>query len=267
MKTTVQVFNYNDNPVSFELGDGRMMVNATQMARHFGYGKRPQFWLNNQSSKEFLAALSKARNLALADLVRVTKGGNLSGTWMHEDVAIEFARWLSPEFAIWCNDRIRELVRFGMAITPEMLLRVADNPQFVAKAIGMLRDGYVKSLALQQENVRLAVVLESQIHKVEFYDNVHRVKKALTNEKTIYLVSQIASELGMSGAELNQILAAMGIQKRRGKIWQLTHEYDGRGYSAKKRCQCGYDSEGEPLYCTFMVWTPKGREFILSLFE
>lgn len=267
MKTTLQVFSYKDNPVSFELGDGQMMINATQMARSFGYNKRPQFWLGNQSSKEFLAALSKARNLALADLVRVTKGGNLSGTWMHEDVALEFARWLSPEFCIWCNDRIKELIRFGMTITPEMLLRATENPQFVTEAINMLRDGYARSLVLQEENERLAVALESQIHKVEFYDNVHHAKKTLVKEKTIYLVSQIAAELGMSGAELNQILAAKGIQKRRGKIWLLTREYDGRGYSTKKRYQCGIDSEGGPLYCTFTAWTPKGREFILSLFE
>lgn len=32
---------------------------------------------------------------------------------MHEDVALEFARWLSPMFAIWCNDRIKELLTKG----------------------------------------------------------------------------------------------------------------------------------------------------------
>ena len=46
-----------------------------------------------------------------ADLVTVIKGGNgEQGTWMHEDVALEFARWLSPKFAIWCNRRIKELL-------------------------------------------------------------------------------------------------------------------------------------------------------------
>lgn len=34
---------------------------------------------------------------------------------MHEDVALEFARWLSPMFAIWCNDRIKELLTEGHA--------------------------------------------------------------------------------------------------------------------------------------------------------
>lgn len=36
---------------------------------------------------------------------------------MHEDVALEFARWLSPAFAIWCNDRIKELLMNGTVST------------------------------------------------------------------------------------------------------------------------------------------------------
>lgn len=114
---TNQIFQYNGTPITFQIG-GTLMVNATQMAKPFG--KQPIFWLNNQSTKEFLAQLSELRNLSSADLVRVTKGGNdkkLQGTWMHEDVALEFARWLSPAFAIWCNDRIKELLMNGTVST------------------------------------------------------------------------------------------------------------------------------------------------------
>jgi hypothetical protein len=48
-----------------------------------------------------------------AGLVIGQHGGANPGTWMHEDVAIEFARWLNPKFAIWCNDRIKEILRSG----------------------------------------------------------------------------------------------------------------------------------------------------------
>ena len=108
MEKNLKIFNYNNNSISFKVGE-TTMINATQMAKPFDNAKRPQFWLNNQQTRDFLNALSKARNLALEDLVRITKGGNNPGTWMHEDVALEFARWLSPAFAIWCNDRIKEL--------------------------------------------------------------------------------------------------------------------------------------------------------------
>jgi phage antirepressor YoqD-like protein len=87
------------------------MVNATEMAKPFG--KRPSKWLELPSTKDFLKALSDVRK---SDITLVyTKKGNFSndeeqGTWFHEDVALEFARWLSPVFAVWCNDRIKELL-------------------------------------------------------------------------------------------------------------------------------------------------------------
>jgi hypothetical protein len=40
--------------------------------------------------------ISKVRNHSLDDLVKVTRGGDNPGTWMHEDVALVFAQWLSP---------------------------------------------------------------------------------------------------------------------------------------------------------------------------
>ena len=74
------------------------MVNATQMAKPFG--KEAKHWLNNPQTKDFLDELTKVRNLTLTDLVQVKYGGKNPGTWMHKDVAMEFARWLSPAFAI-----------------------------------------------------------------------------------------------------------------------------------------------------------------------
>ena len=102
-------FTYNNNPITFKI-NGCVMISATNMAKPFGGSKRPNFWMNLQQTNGFLDALSKARILALADLVVVKKGGTNPGTWFHEDVALEFARWLSPEFAIWCNDRIKEIL-------------------------------------------------------------------------------------------------------------------------------------------------------------
>lgn len=95
----IQVFQYNGSPVTFNNGDN-VMVNATEMAKPFG--KRPADWLKTQTTKEFLDALNGVKKIVPSDLVQVVNGDN-GGTWMHEDVAMEFARWLSPKFAIWCN--------------------------------------------------------------------------------------------------------------------------------------------------------------------
>ena len=106
------------------------MVNATEMAKKFG--EIPRHWFENVETLRFINALAKSRGIkplgeipttlntkeiakVYPSFVNVVKGGNVAnitqGTWMHEDVAIDFARWLSPEFAIWCHDRIKELVK------------------------------------------------------------------------------------------------------------------------------------------------------------
>lgn len=131
-----QIFQYNGSPITFQKGDS-VMVNATQMAKPFG--KEPKFWLMNQSTTDYLNELSKVRNLTLTDLVQVTKGGNNPGTWMHEDVAMEFARWLSPAFAIWCNDRIKELLTIGMTATQPTLEQMIDNPDLVIQLATQLK--------------------------------------------------------------------------------------------------------------------------------
>lgn len=130
MKKEIKIFEYNGSNVTFSKGDS-VMVNATEMAKPFG--KLAKDWLANKSTTEFLTTLSSVRGIPLTQLV-VTKRGNTSdyeqGTWMHEDVAIEFARWLSPMFGIWCNDRVKELLTNGVVNRPmtqaEMNLSLAQ---------------------------------------------------------------------------------------------------------------------------------------------
>lgn len=91
------------------------------------FDKFPYDWLRLQSSKDFLSALVSIRGLNYEDgginyeessqFIKTIEGRN-GGTWFHEDVAIEFARWLSPLFAIWCNDRIKEILTGTMTKYP-----------------------------------------------------------------------------------------------------------------------------------------------------
>jgi hypothetical protein len=108
-------YTYEGNAIKFMV-NGAITINATQMAKPFG--KQPIEWLRYQPSKDFLDELSKLRKISLADLVQIKKGGLNSGTWFHEDVAIEFARWLSPRFGIWCNDRVKEILQGQVIIYP-----------------------------------------------------------------------------------------------------------------------------------------------------
>nr|DAM88019.1 MAG TPA: KilA protein [Caudoviricetes sp.] len=145
-----QIFQYNGSPITFQKGDS-VMVNATEMAKPFG--KLAKDWLSNKSTKEFLSTLSAVRTIPLTDLVEIKQGGNSEqGTWMHEDVALEFARWLSPAFAIWCNDRIKELLKTGVTT-------VSNDDEAIAYAMQVLNRRLEQAKAekqqLEQQNAKL----------------------------------------------------------------------------------------------------------------
>ena len=85
----LEKFNYNGNEITFQLGNGDTMVNATEMAKPFG--KNVWKWLELPSTKKYIGALSENRSLAENELITSVKGGNkpeLRGNWLHEDVAL-----------------------------------------------------------------------------------------------------------------------------------------------------------------------------------
>lgn len=194
-----QIFQYNGSPITFQKGDS-VMVNATQMAKSFG--KEPKFWLMNQSTTDYLNELSKVRNLTLTDLVQVTKGGNNPGTWMHEDVAMEFARWLSPAFAIWCNDRIKELLQYGMTATQPTLEQMINNPDLVISLATQLKSE-------REEKQRLA--LEVQKKEQEKQSIIEETKLAVvfkecfTSSSTNILIGDLAKLITQNGYKIGEI--------------------------------------------------------------
>ena len=71
-----------------------MMINATEMAKSFGSNKRPSFWLELPSTKEYLDVFKSDVQFS-----HITSVITIKGNCMHRWVALEFARWLNPEFA------------------------------------------------------------------------------------------------------------------------------------------------------------------------
>ncbi len=134
-----EVFHYNGSPVTFQLGEVTI-VNATQMAKLFG--KRPVDWLRLPSTQTFIQTLGDVRKSHNTTFVVTVKGNSSNfeqGTWMYEDVALEFARWLSPAFAIWCNDRIKEFLRHGITATPMVIDAMLNDPETMIRTLQALK--------------------------------------------------------------------------------------------------------------------------------
>ena len=270
-----KTFIYEGSPVTFQIGEATM-VNATEMAKPFG--KRPVDWLNNQYTKGFLIDLAEVRNLTSADLVRVIKGGNdknAQGTWMHEDVALEFARWLSPQFAIWCNDRIKELMKFGITATPQTIDSVLADPDNAIRLLTALKE---ERKALKAANRQIAV-LEDQ--KKAYHSENRRLLKLKDRQDEImreqaplveyaqnvldsydtFTSTQIAKELGMSAQALHKLLNDAGVMFKHGSQWFLYAKYQAKGY-VKTREHTYQRKDGRTGLFLTTVWTEAGRMFV-----
>lgn len=83
--------------------NSEIYFNATQIAKPFG--KQPAHFLSLESTKEYVQVIEDERqsnykesyNKNLPDLVTVRRG-KYGGTWLHNELAFEFAGWCSPLF-------------------------------------------------------------------------------------------------------------------------------------------------------------------------
>ena len=111
----IQILSFDNSPVTF---NEEGYLNATAIAAHFG--KLPKDYLKTEQTQQYIAALAESlseRTKILTDenqLVIVKKGNSKNftqGTWLHPKLAVHFARWLNPRFAVWCDCQIEKILK------------------------------------------------------------------------------------------------------------------------------------------------------------
>ena len=138
----VQSFNFGNIAVSFR-EDG--YLNATQIATHFG--KLPKDYLKTEQTQQYISALAESlseRTKILTDenqIVIVKKGNSKNftqGTWLHPKLAIHFARWLNPKFAVWCDEQIEALLNGNVSDGIKPAKTTADDRTGLRQAVAAL---------------------------------------------------------------------------------------------------------------------------------
>lgn len=122
--------NYNGHVIT-DKGD---MLSLTDMWKATGsdQSKRPVEWLRGEQAQRFITFM--AEDLGMGEvgkshfgLVTVSKGGASGGaTHAHWQVAFAYAKYLSPEFHMWCNSVVRERMEGKSvgALSPEVLEQI-----------------------------------------------------------------------------------------------------------------------------------------------
>lgn len=183
---------------------------------------------------------------------------------MHEDVALEFARWLSPAFAIWCNDRIKELLKYGMTATQPTLDEMLDNPDLVIRMAIQLKQERAEKARLEAENAQaneqitlLTNEVKQSAPKVSYYDQTLQSVNTLTT-------TQVAKSIGMETHTLTKKLKEAGIIFKQSGMWMLHAPYSKWKLHAT-RTSSYTRSDGTTGTNQYTVWTERGRRFIVAL--
>ena len=147
--------NYEGSPIQFEVIEGQVMANATAMAKAFG--KKPDDIFKTKTWVDFECAVIEDLSLRFED-IRTVKNGDAGGSWIHQELVLEFSRRLNTKFSLWCNRMIAELLRTGSVsikkLTPaEILLAQAQQLVNHERQISELQERQSKTEAAVVEIV------------------------------------------------------------------------------------------------------------------
>jgi hypothetical protein len=208
--------NYNGIAIDFNTEES-IYINATQIAKHFN--KDVKDWKESKHTIEYIKALVEdikennpvrgiSENGGIFDvfheatkekLIIINQGGNdknNQGTWIHKKLIINFARWLSPKFAVWCDSVIEELLtnRGKVETQAELHLKCVNN------AIEILKVNEASKILMLEKAYRSLRVDTSFLPNYTEEDITHSLTELLAKHN-----------VDMSARKFNQLLIQNGI--------------------------------------------------------
>ena len=250
-KNAHSVQMYEGTEISFELSNGDVMVNLTDVAKAFPSKNLSQI-INSKEIREYVNRLAAIRNYIASDLLQVENG---VGTWAHQKVALRVAQKLSPDFAIWVDSKLEELLTQGVAT-------VSNDDEVIAQAMTVLQ----RRLEANKQQLQIAQgTIEAQQEELKAIAPLADYTREVLQSTSTFTATQIAKDLGMSAVTLNSKLRRLGIQFYQSGQWFLTAKYQGRGYTDMRIAKYVDSRTDEVKTSQSLVWTERGRLFINSL--
>jgi hypothetical protein len=210
---------FDEQNFFFEMKQETLYLNASKTAKLFN--KDLSNWRRNKETLAYINALVRSVNLTERELVIVRQGGvpEEQGTWIHQKLVILFARWLSPDFAVWCDLTIEEILKTGSYSLQKEEKSEYDfeEIQKVVK-IGTELLSDLKSLN-PVEQIKLDTFVKNRTEKSLLEDF------GISFENSYFLPTELGNFIGVSGAEVNLILEKKGFQFRdENGIWRPTEK-------------------------------------------
>jgi hypothetical protein len=218
---------YNGQDIEQRDTDG--MVNLTDMAK--ANDVLIGDWKARKTTDRYIAQLSSDMAIPITNILTSDKQ---DGTWAHPLLAIEFGRWISPAFAIWCDLHIQRLVATGSTSldSDRQNLERALAPEITYLGVRE-QDKVLRQLGFPKEyRQRLGIQLLERINPSMLPEKPQPQEMAsLPTAKALLTPTQIGEALGWycksnqskgDARRVNSKLAELGYQESISGRWSAT---------------------------------------------
>jgi hypothetical protein len=116
-------------------------IDATQLCK--AGGKKFEDWLSLDSTKEFTREIESIKGIPSSLLVETNKGDTSRfrrGSWIHFDLSIQLAQWLSPTIAVQVTSWLRTLFKETLDIDIHLLREKERDLRLKDKRIKQLEN-------------------------------------------------------------------------------------------------------------------------------
>lgn len=216
--TGLEVRVYNAHSIQRRESDG--FVNATSMAS--ACGKLWNNYSNTQRAKDYIDALSLSLTTSITGSAAMESptvidchiGGAHRGTWIHPRLAIDFARWLNPKFAVWMDGWFLESVSSGTQLpvrTSGPLPKIArvHNAPPETRGTGSVRPDLYVGVA-----PNLNVIKIGNTNNLKLRQGQHRTKPSREDTTTFYDKDYHHIFCSRGYGHLDQLLLEMHSERR-----------------------------------------------------
>jgi hypothetical protein len=195
---------YNGQTFTFR-EDG--YFNMTKAAKAFG--KRLDNFKSLPSTKEYMEALALSLKISDKELIETRSGSGLLpqvGTWGHPKLAVFFARWLDPKFAVFCDMVIDDILNKKAELTitkPEQSMTM-QVPQTFPEALRLAAELAEQNQKLEAENKEMADEL-NLVTIDEYRALTHRYFDRSYTMRLAFMAKKLLEEVGIHVATQSRV--------------------------------------------------------------
>ena len=245
---------YNDGELNFEVEfkmiNGEIYAKANTMCDRVKLDN----WKRSANTKRYVDALkSRAINDTLnsrnIEYIISEKGvDTINGTFIHEKLIINLARFISVEFELWCDEQIAELINKKNKI-PTTMREVLE--------IALAQQDRIDKLEIETTLQKEEIALNEP--KVELY-NV-----AMSSDNVLDM-KQVAGIIGIKGLGRNKLFELLREEKILNNYNLPYQNFINSGYFKIIEI-VSKDRVGEPRITPKTVVFQKGVDYILKLIK